>query len=68
MIKLYFADHFSVSPQVIAEYGAFNISLITDLPLFIDPFLLFNSKKAGYQRLHEGKTAPSAPAKLFLVN
>ena len=53
MIKLYFADHFSVSPQVIAEYGAFNISLITDLPLFIDPFLLFNSKKAGYQRLHE---------------
>ena len=26
------------------EYGAFDISVVSDLPLFIDPFLLFNSK------------------------
>jgi len=34
------------------EYGAFDISLINDLPLFIDPFLLFNSEKPEYQALH----------------
>jgi len=33
-------------------YGAFNLSLINDLPLFIDPFLLFGSKKPEYQELH----------------
>ncbi|GGF96243.1 hypothetical protein GCM10010912_46420 [Paenibacillus albidus] len=51
-MKLYFSDFFEVSPQVIEEYGAFDISLINDLPLFIDPFLLFNSKKEEYQQLH----------------
>src|SRR5690606_39073742 len=34
-------------------YGAFNISLVNDLPLFIDPFLLFHSSKPEYQALHE---------------
>jgi hypothetical protein len=32
--------------------GAFNISIVNDLPLFIDPFLLFNSSRADYQQLH----------------
>lgn len=35
------------------EYGAFDISLINDLPMFIDPFLLFNSGKREYQNLHD---------------
>lgn len=35
------------------DFGAFNISLINDLPLFIDPFLLFHSKKPDYNKLHE---------------
>jgi hypothetical protein len=52
-IKLYFSDFFGVAPAVIETYGAFNISLLSDLPLFIDPFLLFNSKKAEYQALHD---------------
>jgi len=39
-MKLYFSDFFEVSPEVIEKYGAFNPSLINDLPLFIDPFLL----------------------------
>ncbi|MBZ5590559.1 MAG: hypothetical protein LAO05_18570, partial [Acidobacteriia bacterium] len=39
-------------PTALAEHGAFNISLINDLPLFIDPFLLFNSDNPNYQQLH----------------
>lgn len=52
-MDVYFSDYLKVDPDVIEEYGAFNISLINDLPLFIDPFLLFNSKKKEYQELHE---------------
>lgn len=51
--KIYFSDFFSVAPDVLEEYGAFNISLINDLPLFIDPFLLFDSQEDKYQVLHE---------------
>jgi hypothetical protein len=49
----YFADHFDIDPATLDEYGAFNVSLITDLPLFIDPFLLFNSRKPVYRHLHD---------------
>lgn len=49
----YFSDFFEVPPEVVEEYGAFNVSLLADLPLFIDPFLLFNSDKAEYQELHD---------------
>ncbi len=48
----YFSDFFNINPETVEEYGAFNISLISDLPLFIDPFLLFNSQKSEYQQLH----------------
>ncbi len=41
----YFTDEFGVNPNTLDRYGAYNIALIADLPLFIDPFLLFNSKK-----------------------
>ena len=34
------------------DYGAFDVSLINDLPMCIDPFLLFNSEKLEYQALH----------------
>lgn len=51
-MDIYFSDYFSVSDELLEEYGAFNISLVTDLPLFIDPFLLFNSEKPEYQALH----------------
>lgn len=50
--KIYFNDFFDISKQTLDDYGAFNISLIADLPLFIDPFLLFNSKETLYQALH----------------
>jgi hypothetical protein len=52
-MKIYFSDFFEVATDLLDEYGAFNISLINDLPLFIDPFLLFGSKKPEYQKLHE---------------
>lgn len=52
-IQIHFSDFFGVSEDTIDEYGAFNVSLINDLPLFIDPFLLFNSTKAKYLGLHD---------------
>lgn len=52
-LKMYFSDFFNVDPAVIEEYGAFDISLINDLPLFVDPFLLFNSDNPQYVALHD---------------
>jgi hypothetical protein len=40
---------FDIAPAIVDDYGAFNISLINDLPLFIDPFLLFDSDQAKYR-------------------
>ena len=52
-MELYFSDAFGVPASTLDDYGAFNISLVTDLPLFVDPFLLFNSSKQEYQQLHD---------------
>ncbi|WP_445657741.1 hypothetical protein [Achromobacter sp. NCFB-sbj8-Ac1-l] len=51
--RIYFSQFFDVDPKVVEDYGAFDISLINDLPLFIDPFLLFNSDNQKYQELHD---------------
>lgn len=51
-LKIYFSDIYGIPTQKIKDYGAFNISLINDLPLFVDPFLLFNSEKNEYNSLH----------------
>lgn len=50
---IYFTDVFGVDPEELKSYGAFNVSLINDLPLFIDPFLLFHSEKPDYRALHD---------------
>lgn len=52
-ISMHFSEYFKVAPTEIEDYGAFNVSVINDLPLFIDPFLLFNSAREDYQKLHE---------------
>lgn len=52
-MELYFSQYFGVDPQLVRDYGAFDISVVSDLPLFIDPFLLFNSEKDEYKKLHE---------------
>ena len=52
-MELYFSDYFKVDAETLTDYGAFNISVVSDIPLFIDPFLLFNSDNPEYQKLHE---------------
>ncbi len=52
-VGIYFSEYFNVDRNVIEQYGAFNISLVRDLPLFIDPFLLFNSDNPEYRKLHD---------------
>lgn len=73
-LKIYFSDFFNVDEDVIESYGAVNISLINDMPLFVDPFLLFNNDKEEYQKIHnniiayllflqeQAETYPSPPA------
>ena len=41
-LNIYFSDIFNVSQDIIESYGAINISLINDIPLFVDPFLLLH--------------------------
>ena len=48
----YFNEYFGVPRDALDDYGAFNVSIINDLPLFIDPFLLFQSTKPEYKALH----------------
>lgn len=50
---VYFSDYFGIAPDVIEAYGALDISVVSDLPLFIDPFLAFNSSTEVHQALHE---------------
>lgn len=52
-MKIYFSDVFSVFPETIEAYGAFNIALVNDLPLFVDPFLLYDSQNPAYRALHD---------------
>jgi hypothetical protein len=48
----FFTDAFSVDQKTFESYGAFDVSIVNDLPLFIDPFLLFHSEKQDYRELH----------------
>ena len=52
-VRVYFSDFFNIDEDIIESYGAVNISLINDLPLFIDPFLLFNSDRSDFQEIHQ---------------
>lgn len=51
--KLLFSDYFKIDKSVIDNYGALNICLAADMPLFIDPFLLFASDDEKYKKLHK---------------
>lgn len=51
--ELWFSNRFNVDPATLKEYGAYDISVVTDTPLFVDPFLLFNSENDKYQALHQ---------------
>lgn len=52
-IGIYFSDFFNLDATVVEAYGAFNVSLVNDLPLFVDPFLLFDSQDGKYAHLHD---------------
>ena len=52
-IRIHFSDFFDIDSTVVEEYGAFNISLLIDVPIFIDPFKLFASDKKEYNLLHD---------------
>jgi hypothetical protein len=49
----FFADYFGIAEATMNEYGALNVSIVNDLPLFIDPFLPFHSNKDEYRRIHD---------------
>lgn len=50
---MYFSDRFEVDAKTVEDYGAVDISLVCDVPLFIDPMLIFNSNNSEYQKLHQ---------------
>ena len=50
---IYFSDFFHIDPDVLDNYGAMDISLLNDLPLFIDPFLIFCSEDPECQQMHD---------------
>ncbi|HEX3568203.1 MAG TPA: hypothetical protein VHT70_00825 [Candidatus Saccharimonadales bacterium] len=52
-MALFFSDLFEVDRAVLDAYGAYDISMATDLPLFIDPFLLYDSEGGKYDEWHE---------------
>jgi hypothetical protein len=52
-VRIYFSEIFDIPSNTVSEFGAFDLSLINDLPLFVDPFLLFNSEKPEYLILHK---------------
>jgi hypothetical protein len=50
---MYFSDVFNIQNDILERENVFDISLVSDLPLFIDPFLIFDSDKPRYQQLHD---------------
>ena len=56
-LKIFFSDFFDVKPEALKSYGAFNISLVNDLPLFIDPFLLSGYPHECSLISHRGKSS-----------
>ncbi len=51
--QLLFNEYFEIDQKVVDRYGALNICVEADLPLFVDPFLLFSSANPEYQALHD---------------
>jgi CRISPR/Cas system CSM-associated protein Csm4 (group 5 of RAMP superfamily) len=51
--SIYFSDVFEIDPVLLESYGAFNVALVNDLPLFVDPFLLYDSRNRTYRELHD---------------
>lgn len=50
---MFFSERFQIDAELIKAYGAVDISLVCDTPLFIDPMLIFNSDREDYKKLHQ---------------
>ena len=50
---MFFSEYYDIDSSIIEEYGAVDISFVCDIPLFIDPMLIFNSEKQEYKILHK---------------
>ena len=42
---VFFSEWFGVASETLENYGALNISVVSDLPMFIDPFLCSTATK-----------------------
>lgn len=51
--RVSFSEYYKIDKKYLDKSGFFNISLISDVPLFIDPFHLFYSDKKEYGALHD---------------
>lgn len=52
MKNLKFSEIFEVDKNILEQEGFVDISLLCDLPLFVDPFLIFGSQKEEYLELN----------------
>ena len=52
-IAIHFSDFFDLKNNELKQYGAFDVSLTFDVPVFIDPFRLYASDKPEYNQLHD---------------
>lgn len=52
-IDLSFSDYFNIDPELLKQNNLIDLSIVYDLPLFIDPFLIFASEKQEYKELNE---------------
>lgn len=59
-LRVYCSDFFEVDKEILESYGAFNVSLVNGLPLFVDPFLLLDSKNAVYQGAFTSKSSTTS--------
>ncbi len=47
-----FSEYYKIDAACLKKYGAIDISLVADTPLFIDPLLIFSKKNQKYKDLH----------------
>ncbi len=50
---IFFSEHFWIKSNEANSQDFFDIILDADLPVFVDPFLIFCSEKDEYKKLHE---------------
>ena len=52
--RIYFSDYFGVSTAALSAHGAFNISLVSDLPLMGTPSTTLGRERCGLLALYWG--------------